>query len=76
MDLLGLDAQFSVIERFFDLREAWQKSQVDSTVIQTLTQDNISAVFTDGTALYITDSTGTIYKFDVFWGNAMRSLVS
>ena len=70
-DLLGLDAQFSITERFFDLREAWQKSQVDSTFQKTLTQDNISAVFTDGTILYITDINGTVYKFDVFWGDSM-----
>lgn len=72
-DLFGMDAQFSVKERFLDLRETWQKSKADSTFKQTLTQDNISAVFTDGTALYITDNQGCVYKLDVFWGDLMQT---
>ena len=63
-DLLGINVQFSVIERFFDLRESWERSTVDSTVKQTLSQDNISAIHTDGTALYITDIRGQVFKFD------------
>ncbi len=76
VDLLGMDAQFSVIERFLDLRESWERSTVDSTVIQTLTQDSITAIHTDGTALYITDTRGQIFKFDVFWGEAMQTSLS
>ena len=72
-DLLGMDAGFSVKERFLDLRETWQKSDADSTFKQTLTQDSISAIFIDGTALYITDIHGSVYKFDVFWGDAMQA---
>lgn len=63
-DLLGINVQFSVIERFFDLRESWERSTVDSTVKHTLSQDNISAIHTDGTALYITDIRGQVFKFD------------
>ena len=63
-DLLGINVQFSVIERFFDLRESWERSTVDSTVKQTLSQDNVSAIHTDGTALYITDIRGQVFKFD------------
>lgn len=63
-DLLGIDAQFSVIERFFDLRETWERSTVDSTVKHTLSQDNIAAIHTDVTALYITDIRGQVFKFD------------
>lgn len=63
-DLLGINVQFSVIERFFDLRESWERSTVDSTVKQTLSQDNISAIHTDGTALYITGIRGQVFKFD------------
>lgn len=63
-DLLGINVQFSVIERFFDLRESWERSTVDSTVKHTLSQDNIAAIHTDVTALYITDIRGQVFKFD------------
>lgn len=72
-DLFGMDAQFSTKERFLDLRETWQKSKADSTFKQTLSQDNISAVYTDETVLYIIDNHGCIYKLDVFWGDSMQA---
>ena len=72
-DLLGLDAQFTVRERFLDLRETWRRSTADSTVIRTLSQENIAAVHTVGTVLYITDTHGRVYKLDVFWGDSMQS---
>jgi len=72
-DLLGMDAQFSINERFLDLRESWTRSTDDSTIVQTLSQDNISAIYTDGTVIYITDTRGTVFKFDVFWGDAISN---
>ncbi len=75
-DLLGLDEQFTVKERILDLRVTWQRSTTDSTVIQTLSQDNIAAVHPVGTVLYITDTDGRITKLDIFWGNEMQTLLS
>ncbi|MBE6659346.1 MAG: hypothetical protein E7604_13030 [Ruminococcaceae bacterium] len=72
-DLLGLDEQFAVKERFLDLRETWKRKESDSSVIQTLSQKNIAAVHTVGTVLYITDTHGRVYKLDVFWGDSVQS---
>jgi len=75
-DLLGLDEQFTVKERFLDLRETWKRKESDSSVIQTLSQENIAAIHTIGTVLFVTDTYGRVYKLDVFWGDDMQTLIS